>query len=133
MKAVMEKMKSCPTPGRRQFPERRHLEVSDDAADHERRQRHRHRNFAGHAAHHSILTMTQSCANKDTGDSCDMAYTFDLWLANDDLPELATPSIPSTKNYVHKLGLDDTGGHGTAGDAHSVPGALQGRHEETGQ
>jgi hypothetical protein len=65
--------------------------------------------FAGHAAHHSILTMTQSCANPQTGDSCDMAYSFDLWLANDELPELATRQT-FDKNYMHKLGLDQVGG-----------------------
>ena len=91
MQDVMEKMKSCPTPVATSSPNvdtskcemtpptTNVVNTTDTAS------------FAGHAAHHSILTMTQSCANKDTGDSCDMAYTFDLWLANDDLPELATP------------------------------------------
>jgi hypothetical protein len=109
MKEVMEKMKSCPTPVADNSPKvdtskcemtpptTNVVNTTDTAT------------IAGHAAHHSILTMTQSCANKDTGDSCDMAYTFDLWLANDDLPELASRQS-FDKNYVHKLGLDEPGG-----------------------
>jgi hypothetical protein len=109
MQEVMEKMKSCPTPVQTSSPS---VDTSKcqltpptmsvanpgDTAS-----------FAGHAAHHSILTMTQSCANPDTGDSCDMAYSFDLWLANEDLPELATRQT-FDKNYMHKMGLDTPGG-----------------------
>lgn len=109
MQAVIEKMKSCPTPVPTNSPS---VDTSKcqmtppttavvnpgDTAS-----------FAGHAAHHSILTMTQSCADPKTGDSCDMAYTFDLWLANEDLPEMATGQT-FDKNYVHKLGLDQPGG-----------------------
>ncbi len=108
MKEVIEKMKSCPTPVAanspnvdtskcQMTPPTTNVVNATDTAS-----------FAGHAAHHSILTMTQSCANKDTGDSCDMAYTFDLWLANDDLPEMATRNT-FDQNYVHKLGLDEPG------------------------
>jgi hypothetical protein len=113
MQAEIEKLKSCPTPVATKSPNvdtskcqmtpptMNVVNTADTAS------------FAGHAAHHSILTMTQSCANKDTGDSCDMAYTFDLWLANDDLPELATRQT-FDKNYVHKLGLDEGGPGATA-------------------
>jgi len=115
MQAEMEKLKSCPTPAPvaassptvdtskcQMTPPTTNVVNTADTAS-----------FAGHAAHHSILTMTQSCANKDTGDSCDMAYTFDLWLANDDLPELATRQT-FDRNYMHKLGLDQGAPGGTA-------------------
>src|SRR4051812_13536259 len=86
MQAVMEKMKSCPTPVPTNSPSvdtskcemtppTMNVVNTPDAAS-----------FAGHPAHHSVLTMTQSCANKQTGDSCDMAYSFDVWLANEELP-----------------------------------------------
>ena len=108
MQAVMEKMKSCPTPVAtsspsvdtskcQMTPPTTSVTTPGDTAS-----------FAGHAAHHSVLTMTQSCANPQTGDSCDMAYTFDLWLANDELPELATGQT-FEKNYMHKIGLDQPG------------------------
>ncbi len=111
MQAMIDKMKSCPTPVATSSPSvdtskcqmtpptMNVVNTADTAS------------FAGHAAHHSVLTMTQSCANPDTGDTCDMAYTFDLWLANEDLPELATRQT-FDKNYVHKLGLDEQGGAG---------------------
>ena len=108
MQAVMEKMKSCPTPVTTRSPSvdtskcqmtppTTSVATPGDTAS-----------FAGHAAHHSVLTMTQSCANPQTGDSCDMVYTFDLWLANDELPELTT-SQTFEKNYMHKIGLDQPG------------------------
>ncbi len=113
MQEVIEKMKSCPAPATptpapatptvdtskcQMTPPTTAVTNPGDTAS-----------FAGHAAHHSILTMTQSCANPQTGDSCDMAYTFDLWLANDELPELATRTT-FDKNYVQKLGLGQPGG-----------------------
>jgi hypothetical protein len=62
--------------------------------------------FAGHPAHHTIMTMTQSCANPETGDTCDMAYSFDVWSANDDLPEMAQRQT-FNKNYMHAMGIDE--------------------------
>jgi len=109
VQAEMEKLKSCPSPVPTNSPnvDTSKCELTPpttsvtnpgDTAS-----------FAGHSAHHTIMTMTQSCANKDTGDSCDMAYTFDLWLANDDIPEMATRQT-FDQNYMHKLGLDTAGG-----------------------
>jgi hypothetical protein len=110
MQAMIEKMKSCPTPVTtpaapsvdtskcQMTPPTTSVVNPGDTAT-----------FAGHAAHHSVLTMTQSCANAQTGDSCDMAYTFDLWLANEDPPELATRTT-FDKNYMQKLGLGQPGG-----------------------
>ncbi len=113
LQAVMEKMKSCPAPPAaaaspnvdtskcQMTPATTNVVTTGDTGS-----------FAGHAAHHSIITMTQSCANPETGDTCDMAYTFDTWQANDDVPELAT-SKNFTKNYMHALGLDDPSSLGT--------------------
>jgi len=108
VQAAMEKMKSCPMPVQTDSPnvDTSKCQLSPpttsvvnpgDSAS-----------FAGHAAHHSILTMTQSCANPQTGDSCDMAYTFDVWLANDELPEVAVRQT-FDQNYMHKIGLDKPG------------------------
>lgn len=110
MKAAMEKLKSCPTPTPapgaagvdtskcQMSPPVMNVTKADDIM-----------NIAGHDAHHTILTMTQSCANKDTGDSCDMAYTFDVWLANREVPGLADRRA-FDQNYLRKLGLDDVKG-----------------------
>ncbi len=114
--AELEKMKSCPSPAPADTPKvdtskcqmtppTSSVQNPTDTAS-----------FAGYSAHHKIMTMTQSCANKDTGDSCDMAYTFDLWLADNDIPELATRQT-FDQNYMHKLGIDTASGMG-------VPAAL---------
>ena len=36
--------------------------------------------LAGHQAQRTAVTMTQSCKNKETGDTCDMIFSFDTWL-----------------------------------------------------
>lgn len=111
--AVIEKLKSCPPPPATanqptvdtskctMSPPTSSVSTPNDTAS-----------FAGHAAHHTIMTMTQSCANPETGDTCDMAYTFDVWSANEDLPEMATRQT-FTKNYLHAMGLDEQGTLGT--------------------
>ena len=62
--------------------------------------------IVGHEAHRTNLTMTQSCKFKDTGETCDMAYTFDVWLTTDELPG-AAERRSFDQNYVRKLGLDE--------------------------
>jgi hypothetical protein len=104
-RAAMEQLKSCPA----QAPAHADVDTSkcqmsppvinvtkaDDVA-----------NIAGHDTHHTIVNMTQTCANKDSGDSCDMSYTYDVWLASDELPALAERRA-FDRNYLHRLGLDD--------------------------
>jgi hypothetical protein len=107
LNAVMEKMKSCPAPPAAasqptvdtskctmSAPTSTVTTPGDTAT------------FAGHPAHHTIITMTQSCANPDTGESCDMSYSFDVWSANEDLPEMATRQT-FTRNYMHAMGMDE--------------------------
>ena len=130
-KAVMEKMKSCPTPcGRtpappdvdtskcQMTPPTSSVVNAGDTAS-----------FAGHAAHHTILTMTQSCANPETGDSCDMAYTFDLWLANEDLPETGHAPDLRPRITCTRWGWMTPGAMASAGAIQPVPCALQGCHD----
>jgi hypothetical protein len=108
VQAAMEKMKSCPMPVSTDSPNVDTSKCQMTAPTTSVVNPGDTASFAGHAAHHSILTMTQSCANPQTGDSCDMAYTFDLWLANDELPEVAIRQT-FDKNYMHKIGLDQPG------------------------
>jgi hypothetical protein len=58
----------------------------------------------GHAVHRSEITMTQSCANPDTGDVCDMQYAFDTWLTNDEVAGYEDRTA-FDKAYVAKLGM----------------------------
>src|SRR5580765_271473 len=108
MKAAAEKLKSCPppehAPARTTGPDTSKCQMSepvmkvtkgDDVLT-----------IAGHETHHTTVAMTQSCTNKDTGDVCDMVYSMDLFLANDDIPGLAERRA-FTQSYLHKMGLDD--------------------------
>ena len=63
----------------------------------------------GHGVHHSVVSLTQSCTNKETGDVCDMQFGFDLWLTADKIPGLED-RVAFEKAYLAKLGL--TGDNG---------------------
>jgi hypothetical protein len=107
MKAAAEKLKSCPAPAH--APKQPGLDTSkcemsapvmtvtrgEDIL-----------NVAGHDARHTTFAMTQSCTNHDTGDVCDLAYTLDLWLANDEVPGLAERRT-FLREYLHRMGLED--------------------------
>jgi hypothetical protein len=58
----------------------------------------------GHDVHHSVLTMTQSCTDKQTGDVCDFQFGFDLWLTSDKIAGLEDRAA-FEKAYVTKMGL----------------------------
>lgn len=58
----------------------------------------------GHAAQRTNVAMTQSCKLKDSGDICEMSYSFDVWLTQDDLPGLADRKAFQA-DYQRKLGL----------------------------
>lgn len=107
MRAAMEKLKSCPAPKAtpasqgvdtskcEMTPPKITVNKTDDAAM-----------IVGRGTHRTILNMTQSCKVKDSADECDMSYTFDLWLANDEIPELADRRA-FDRNYLRKLGLGE--------------------------
>jgi len=65
----------------------------------------------GHAVHHSVVSLTQSCTNKETGDVCDMVFGFDLWLTGDKIAGLEDRAA-FQKEYLTKMGL--TGEDGVA-------------------
>jgi hypothetical protein len=111
MQAEMEKLKSCPSPVANDSPKVDTSKCEMSAPTTSVQNPSDTATFAGFSAHHKIMTMTQSCTNKETGDSCDMAYTFDLWLADNDIPDLATRQT-FDQNYMHKLGIDTASGMG---------------------
>jgi hypothetical protein len=63
----------------------------------------------GHDVHHAVVSLTQSCTNKETGDVCDMQFGFDLWLTADKIPGLAD-RLAFEKAHLAKLGLVGEGG-----------------------
>jgi hypothetical protein len=66
-----------------------------------------HATLAGHDARLTQLTMTQSCANPDTGDSCDFQIGMDAWLSEDSIAGLDDRRA-FLKAYLHKMGLDSS-------------------------
>lgn len=108
MKAAQEKLKSCPPPA--------HAPASTTGPDTSKCQMSEPvlkvtkgddmLTIAGLPTHHTTVAMTQSCTNKETGDVCDMVYSMDLFLANDDIPGLAEHRA-FTQRYLNKMGMDD--------------------------
>ncbi len=104
--AMLEKMKQCPAarntaPGPdtskcQMTPPKFGVNLTDQ-----------HATFAGHDARLTQVTMTQSCVNSETGDSCDTVIGMDAWLTQDQIAGLDDKRA-FQKAYLHKLGLDDT-------------------------
>jgi len=108
MKAVAEKLKSCPAPAHappQAGVDTSKCEMSAPVMNVTRGEDIL--NVAGHDAHHTTLAMTQSCTNHASGDVCDLAYTLDLWIANDEIAGLAERRA-FLREYLHKMGLGDS-------------------------
>ena len=115
MRAIIEKMNSCPTTAPAPAtadPSKCEMSTpiltvnkTDDVAT-----------IVGHDAHRTNFTMTQSCKVKETGDICDFAYTFDVWLTTDELPG-AAERRSFDQNYARKLGLSEMSKETSAGIA----------------
>jgi hypothetical protein len=103
--ATMEKMKQCPTPRQSAAPAPDTAKCQMTPPKFELTQTDSHATLAGHDAKLTQVTMTQSCANPDTGDSCDFQITMDAWLTQDSIPGLDDRRA-FLKAYLHKLGLD---------------------------
>jgi hypothetical protein len=65
-----------------------------------------HQSFAGHDSRLTQVSLTQSCRNKDSGDTCDTIIALDTWLTQDPIDGL-DQSKAFGAAYRHKLGLDD--------------------------
>jgi hypothetical protein len=120
--AALEKLKQCPAVQQQnpaqQAPDTSKCEMSPPKFD--IKQPGTHATFAGHDTQLTQLALTQSCTNKETGDTCDFMFLFDSWLTQEPLAgeddrkafELA---------YAKKLGLDDL----TAGGASTTPAQVR--------
>ena len=62
----------------------------------------------GHAVHHSVVNLTQSCTNTETHDVCDMQYGFDTWLTDDSIAGLQDRNAFEMA-YLKKLGITAEG------------------------
>ncbi|HEY0766371.1 MAG TPA: hypothetical protein VGD47_00320 [Steroidobacteraceae bacterium] len=106
MAEIMEKLKNCPaTPQQPKAPDTAKCEMSPPKIDVKKTDETL--TLAGHQARRTTVALTQSCTNKETGDSCDFIYAIDSWLTQDEIPGAAEKQA-FQKNYFKKLGLDET-------------------------
>ncbi len=73
----------------------------------------------GHDVHRSVVNLTTSCTNKETGDVCDMQFGFDVWLTGDKVPGLED-KLAFEKAYMTKLGLTGEGSAVMAGQVQQM-------------
>jgi hypothetical protein len=103
--ATLDKMKQCPAAqrGTAPAPDTQKCQMTPPKFD--LVQTDQHATLAGHDARLTQITLTQSCANPDTGDSCDFQIGMDAWLSEDTIAGLDDRRA-FLKAYLHKMGLD---------------------------
>jgi len=111
LQAELDKMKQCPTPPQQQqaapAPDQSKCQMSPPKYDVQRT--NTHATLIGHDARLTQMTMTQSCTNPDTGDTCDFVIGMDTWLTEDQIAGFEDKRAFETA-YAHKLGIDATTG-----------------------
>lgn len=104
MQANLEKMRSCPVSQKQQPIDKSQCQMSPPKI--EIHKTGTKATIAGHDAELTSGSLTESCANKDTGDVCDTVIAVDLWLTQDKLPGSETRAA-FNQAYAKKLGLGD--------------------------
>jgi hypothetical protein len=61
--------------------------------------------IAGHQARRTTVLMTQSCTIHETADLCEMAYSFDSWMSQEKMPELAQRQ-DFERRLAQRMGVD---------------------------
>ena len=107
--AVLEKMKQCPAKPQQTAPGPDQSKCQMSAPQFNVQQTELHATFAGHDARLTQLSMTESCKNPDTGDTCDFTIGMDAWLTQELIAGLEDRRAFQGA-YVRRLGLDDRDG-----------------------
>ncbi len=63
-----------------------------------------HATLLGHDAQRTNITMSQSCKVRETGEECQLAYEFDVWLTQDDIDGVADRRA-FEQAYLKKQGI----------------------------
>jgi len=106
---TLEKMKRCPAKPQQTAPGPDQSKCQMSPPQFNVQQTELHATFAGHDARLTQLSMTESCKNPDTGDTCDFTIGMDAWLTQEQIAGLEDRRAFQGA-YVHKLGLDDRDG-----------------------
>jgi hypothetical protein len=106
--AMLEKMKQCPAAPQSAAPAPNTSKCQMSAPKFESNQTETHATLLGHDARLTQLSMTQSCTNPDTGDTCDVLIAMDAWLTQEQIAGLEDRHA-FQEAYLKKLGLEDAG------------------------
>jgi hypothetical protein len=100
----LEKLKSCPAAQQTSSaPDTSKCEMSPPKFD--AKQTDQHQMFAGHDSRLTSVTLTQSCHNPQTNETCDFVFAMDTWLTQDEIAGLADRRA-FQQAYFKKMGLD---------------------------
>ena len=91
---LLKKIENCPRPTAQRAADTSQCDMSPPKFD--VRNTGETATIAGHLARHSVITMTQTCTRKDTGDACEYVVRIDAWMTDDPIP-----------GYVEERAFDD--------------------------
>lgn len=106
--AAIEKMKQCPAAPQKTAPGPNTSKCQMSPPKFEASQTETHATILGHDARLTQVTMTQSCTNPDTGDTCDLQIGMDSWLTQEQIAGLEDRRA-FQQAYLRKIGLEDAG------------------------
>jgi hypothetical protein len=106
--ATLEKMKQCPAAPQSTAPAPNTSKCQMSPPKFDEKQTDTHAMLLGHDARLTQVSMTQSCTNQDTGDTCDFVISLDSWLTQEQIAGLEDRRA-FQQAYLHKLGLEDAG------------------------
>jgi hypothetical protein len=109
LQAEIDKMKQCPATQRQTAPAPDQSTCKMSPPKFDIQQTDTHATLIGHDARLTQMTLTQSCSNPDTGDTCDFVIGMDTWLTQEEIAGLEDRRAFQSA-YLHKLGLDAGGG-----------------------
>jgi hypothetical protein len=106
--ATLDKMKQCPAAPQSTAPAPNTSKCQMSPPKFDANPTDTHATLLGHDARLTQVSMTQSCTNPDTGDSCDVLIGMDAWLTQEQIAGLEDRRA-FQQAYLRKLGLDDAG------------------------
>ena len=106
--ATLEKMKQCPAAPQSTAPAPNTSKCRMSPPKFDVDQTETRATLLGHDARLTQITMTQSCTNPDTGDTCDLLIGMDSWLTQEQIAGLEDRRA-FQQAYLRKLGLEDAG------------------------
>ena len=106
--ATLDKMKQCPAAPQSTAPAPNTSKCQMSPPKFDATPTDTHATLLGHDARLTQISMTQSCTNPDTGDTCDLLIGMDSWLTQEQIAGLEDRRA-FQQAYLRKLGLEDAG------------------------